>query len=69
MDATEGDCGALGETTVFLSFFKDLPDHRQPGKVIYPLDEILLLCLLAVPAGVATDRPRPDPTIVSLGPA
>ena len=51
MDVREGDCGALAETTVFLAFFKDLPDHRQPGKVIYPLDEILLLCLLAVLAG------------------
>src|SRR5215471_12645271 len=44
-------CAALVETTVFLSFFKDMPDHRQPGKVIYPLEEILLLCLLAVLAG------------------
>ena len=51
MDAAEGNCAALTETTVFLSFFKDLPDQRQPGKVIYPLDEILLLCLLAVLAG------------------
>ncbi|MCI0598045.1 MAG: ISAs1 family transposase [Beijerinckiaceae bacterium] len=42
---------ALAETTVFLSYFKDMPDHRQRGKVIYPLDEILLLCLLAVLAG------------------
>ena len=28
-----------------------MPDHRQSGKVIYPLEEILLLCLLAVLAG------------------
>jgi hypothetical protein len=28
-----------------------LPDPRQPGKVIYPLPEVLLLCLLAVLAG------------------
>jgi hypothetical protein len=41
----------LAETTVFLSYFKDMPDHRQAGKVTYPLDEILLLCLLAVLAG------------------
>jgi hypothetical protein len=27
---------ALAETTVFLSYFKQLPDHRQAGKVIYP---------------------------------
>jgi hypothetical protein len=37
-----------------LNHFKDLPDPRQPGKVIYPLDEVLLLCLLAVLAGVET---------------
>ena len=38
------DFGAISETTVFLDFFKNLPDPRQPGKVVYPLDEILLLC-------------------------
>jgi predicted transposase YbfD/YdcC len=54
MEATEGDCAALAETTVFLSFFKDLPEQRQPGKVIYPLNEILLLCLLSVLAGAET---------------
>jgi predicted transposase YbfD/YdcC len=51
MDEKAADCSALAETTVFLQFFKDMPDHRQPGKVIYPLEEILLLCLLAVLAG------------------
>ena len=45
MDEKVADCSALAETTVFLQFFKDMPDHRQPGKVIYPLEEILLLCL------------------------
>jgi predicted transposase YbfD/YdcC len=49
-DAVAGS-GALGEAVVFLNYFKELPDHRQPGKVIYPLDEVLLLCLLAVLAG------------------
>jgi hypothetical protein len=34
-----------------LSHFNDLDDPRQQGKVTYPLDEILLLCLLAVLAG------------------
>lgn len=43
--------GAQSETLVFLSFFEDLPDPRQTGKVIYPLQEVLLLCLLAVLAG------------------
>ena len=42
---------ALSEALVFLNFFADLPDPRQAGKVIYPLPEVLLLCLLAVLAG------------------
>jgi predicted transposase YbfD/YdcC len=42
---------AAFETTVFLLFFKDMPDRRQPGKVTYRLDEILLLALLATLAG------------------
>src|ERR1700680_4329195 len=46
--------GALGEAIVFLDYFKDLPDPRQRGKVIYPLDEVLLLCLLAVLGGAET---------------
>lgn len=45
------DCTALDETIVFLRYFNELDDPRQPGKVTYPLDEILLLCLLAVLAG------------------
>jgi predicted transposase YbfD/YdcC len=45
---------ALAEAVVFLSYFKDLKDPRQQGKVSYPLDEILLLCLLAVLAGAET---------------
>src|SRR4051812_28272444 len=51
MDSATTDCAAFDETVVFLSHFKDLQDPRQPGKVSYPLDEILLLCLLAVLAG------------------
>jgi hypothetical protein len=51
MERVDADCAALAETTVFLSYFTDMPERRQPGKVIYPLDEILLLCLLAVLAG------------------
>jgi predicted transposase YbfD/YdcC len=39
------------ETTAFLEHFKELRDHRQAGKVTYPLDEVLLLSLLAVLAG------------------
>ncbi len=51
MDEDAGIIAALAETTVFLSYFKELPDHRQAGKVTYPLDEILLFSLLAVLAG------------------
>src|ERR1039458_1537094 len=52
-DATT-DCAAFDETVVFLSYFKDLKDPRQQGKVSYPLDEIMLLCLLALLAGAKT---------------
>ena len=45
---------ALDETVVFLKFFDDLADPRQHGKVVYPLDEVLLLSLLAVLAGAET---------------
>ena len=48
------ELGAVSEATAFLYYFKDLPDHRQRGKVYYPLDEVLLLCLLAVLAGAET---------------
>jgi predicted transposase YbfD/YdcC len=48
------EAGALGEAVVFLRYFEDLPDPRQRGKVTYPLDEVLLLCLLAVLAGAET---------------
>ena len=46
MDDGMDDCGAFGEAVVFLNHFKDLPDHRQAGKVMYPLDEVLLLQLM-----------------------
>ena len=45
---------AFDESVVFLSHFRDLEDPRQRGKIAYPLDEILLLCLLAVLAGAET---------------
>ena len=47
-------CAALDETVVFLGYFRELKDPRQQGKVDYPLEEILLLCLLAVLAGAET---------------
>jgi hypothetical protein len=51
VDDVAPDCGALSEAVVFLNHFKDMPDPRQRGKVMYPLDEVLLLALLAVLAG------------------
>jgi predicted transposase YbfD/YdcC len=54
MEGLRLECGAINEAAVFLNYFKDLPDVRQPGKVIYPLAEVLLLCLLAVLAGAET---------------
>src|SRR6201993_2978470 len=54
MDEVGAEFDAIDDTTVFLHYFKDMPDHRQKGKVVYPLDEILLLCLLAVLAGAET---------------
>jgi hypothetical protein len=54
MAGAPAECTAIDETVVFLSHFKDLEDPRQRGKVSYPLEEILLLCLLAVLAGAQT---------------
>jgi predicted transposase YbfD/YdcC len=51
MEQAAAEFEAIGEATVFLDYFKDLPDPRQRGKVIYPLAEVLLLCLLAVLGG------------------
>lgn len=54
MDNAPDASGTFDETVVFLSHFKDPHDPRQRGKVCYPLEEILLLCLLAVLAGAET---------------
>jgi predicted transposase YbfD/YdcC len=54
MADVSADGGAFGEAVVFLRHFRDLPDPRQRGKVTYPLDEVLLLCLLGVLAGAET---------------
>ena len=43
--------GALEDAAAFLDHFEDLADPRQAGKVTDTLDEVLLLCLLAVLAG------------------
>jgi predicted transposase YbfD/YdcC len=51
MTGTAAHFGSIAEATVFLDYFKSLPDPRQVGKVVYRLDEVLLLSLLAVLAG------------------
>ncbi len=51
MDSDGARFAEIAETTSFLHYFSGLPDHRQAGKVDYPLPEILLLILLAVLAG------------------
>ncbi len=51
MDETSEAVAAAFEATVLLDYFADLPDPRQPGKVAYHLDEVLLLALLAILAG------------------
>ena len=48
------DSTAPESTRSTRQLFKDLQDPRQRGKVSYPLEEILLLCLLAVLAGAET---------------
>lgn len=42
---------AFDQVVDFLEHFDDLEDPRQRAKVLYPLDEVLLLCLVGVLAG------------------
>ncbi len=51
MGTGKTDFAVLFESTAFLRHFESMPDPRQRGKVAYPLNEILLLSLLAVIAG------------------
>ncbi len=46
-----GAAGAVDRTVDFLEHFTELDDPRQRAKVLYPLDEVLLLCLMAVLCG------------------
>ncbi len=54
MDSDAAESGVLSEAIIFLYYFKDLNDPQQQGKVQYPLNEVLLLCLLAILAGAET---------------
>ena len=49
--ATQKAVEAFDTIVDFLESFEDLADPRQRGKVLYPLDEVLLLVLLGVIAG------------------
>lgn len=51
METSGSALAAAVEATVFLGYFNEMPDRRQAGKVVYPLDEVLLLALMAVLAG------------------
>ena len=51
MEHCDDDAEVLSESVVFLEHFRDLPDPRQAWKVVYPLDEVLVLSLMAVLAG------------------
>ena len=51
MEDSGAALAAAVEATVFLGYFNEMPDYRQAGKVAYPLDEVLLLALMAVLAG------------------
>src|SRR5438552_8955551 len=42
---------AFDQVVEWLERFRPIEDPRQSGKVWYPLEEMLLLCLLAVLAG------------------
>jgi hypothetical protein len=56
VDDVAPDCGALGEAVTFLNYFKDMPDDRQRGKIMYPLDEALLAVLAGAESFVEIAR-------------
>ena len=41
----------IGDALDFLTFFDELPEPRQQAKVVYPLSELLLCCLVGVVCG------------------
>ena len=58
MEDSGAALAAAVEATVFLGYFNEMPDYRQAGKVAYPLDEVLLLALMAVLGAVRLIRTR-----------
>jgi hypothetical protein len=60
---------ASGEMVVFLGDFNRLRDPRQPGKVTYPLVDILLLRLLAVTARAEGFTAEPSTPLTAILPA
>jgi|GEM_PF-3404294 hypothetical protein len=58
MENSGAALAAAVEATVFLGYFNEMPDHGQAGKVAYPLDEVLLLALMAVLGAVRLIRTR-----------
>jgi DDE family transposase len=51
MQASTKAAEAFDRVVEFLESFEPLEGHRQRAKVLYPLDEVLLLVLLGVLAG------------------
>ena len=56
MGGIVSDCDAIEQTAVFLNHFSDLPDPRQRGKAVCPLDEVLLFIMATVLAGDLAER-------------
>jgi hypothetical protein len=69
MDNAAQDDGVIFEAAAFLSHFNALTDVRQSGKVVYPLDELLLLSLLAVLAGAETFTVSAQPGWIAASPS
>ena len=44
---------SVGHWLGWLEFFEEVPEPRQKAKVLYPLSELLLCCLVGVLCGAA----------------
>ncbi len=58
MEPLEAALAASFETAAFLDHFNDLQDHRQSGKVTYPLDEIAAFVCCGLGGGGGFHRHR-----------